>query len=45
MAMEELDFATAGRFEKGAPSAGAPGLYRYEPYRSGSHYELQQEGP
>ncbi len=39
---EDLDFASVGRFAPKVPSPGSPGLYRYEPYRSGSHYALQQ---
>jgi hypothetical protein len=39
---EDLDFASVGRFASKVPLPGAPGLYRYEPYRSGSHYRLQQ---
>jgi hypothetical protein len=39
---EDLDFASVGRFASNVPSAGAPGLYRYEPYRGPRHYHLQQ---
>jgi hypothetical protein len=40
---EDLDFASVGRFAPSVPSAGAPGLYRYnEPYRGPGHYDLQQ---
>jgi hypothetical protein len=39
---EELDFADVGEFKDSSPSPGSSGLFRYEPYRSGHHYDLQQ---
>jgi hypothetical protein len=39
---QELDFALVGEFKAKTPSPDAPGLYAYEPYRSGDHHELQQ---
>lgn len=38
---EEVDFASIGWFEHEVP-AGVPGLYRYAPYRSGSHHALHE---
>ena len=39
---EEVDFASIGWFEHEVPT-GVPGLYRYAPYRSGSHHALQEK--